>query len=65
MNLEEIKKAIEQGYSVKWSNDSYKVIKDNIGQYLIIYEPNGHAIGLFWADGKTLNGAEKDFYIKN
>ncbi len=65
MNLDEIKQAIEKGKSVKWANDSYNVIKDNIGQYLIICKQNNHAIGLTWADDKTLNGKEKDFYINN
>jgi hypothetical protein len=65
MNLQEIKQAIEQGKNVKWTNDNYNVIKDNKNQYLIICENNNHTIGLFWADEKTLNGKEEDFYIKN
>ena len=65
MNLDEIKQAIEQGKSAKWANDNYNVIKDSIGQYLIICKQNNHAIGLTWADDKTLNGKEQDFYIEN
>ena len=64
MNLAEIKDAVNQGKTVCWSNDSYHVIKDNIDQWLIIHLPNDSAIGLTWKDEKTMNGDEKDFYIK-
>lgn len=62
MTLAQIKKAVNAGKTVHWSNDAYKVIKDNRGQYLIMHS-NGSGIGLTWADDKTLNGKEKDFYI--
>jgi hypothetical protein len=65
MNAQEIKQAIEDGKTVKWSNDNYNVIKDSKNQYFIKCVSNSHAIGLFWADEKTLNGKEQDFYIKN
>jgi hypothetical protein len=64
MNLHEIKSAVEAGLPVHWSNDGYKVIKDKIGQFLVIFEPNQSCIGLTWKDGITLNGKESDFYIK-
>jgi hypothetical protein len=64
MNLHEIKSAVEAGLPVHWSNDGYKVIKDKIGQFLVIFEPNQSCIGLTWKDGVTLNGKESDFYIK-
>jgi hypothetical protein len=64
MNLYEIKLAVEAGLPVHWSNDGYKVIKDKIGQFLVIFEPNQSCIGLTWKDGVTLNGKESDFYIK-
>ena len=64
MTLAEIKKAIAENKEVRWSNDGYKVYKDNIGQYLITFTPNEHTIGLTWLDGITLNGDKKDFYIK-
>lgn len=63
MNLQEIKQAIEEGKKVYWSNLSYEVIKDNIGQYLI--KSGSHCIGLTWADEVTLNGEEKDFFTKD
>jgi hypothetical protein len=64
MTLNEIKYAVEKGRSVHWANDGYSVIKDNLGQFLVIFEPNQSCIGLTWQDGITLNGKESDFYIK-
>jgi hypothetical protein len=61
MNLEQIKKAIAEGKKVYWSSGLYEVIKDG-NQYLIKCSSNGHCIGLTWADGKTLNGKESDFF---
>jgi hypothetical protein len=37
----------------------YEVIKDKIGQYLIVCK-TGYCVGLTWKDGTTLNG--EDFY---
>lgn len=39
----EVKNAVDKGFIVKWSNDAYTVIKDNLGQYLI--ECNGDYVG--------------------
>jgi len=64
MTLQEIKTAIEEGKKVHWSSSIYNVIKDNIGQYLIICTQNQHCIGLTRGDGKTMNGKEEDFYIE-
>lgn len=64
MTLQEIKDAIDSGKKVCWSNDMYDVIKDKLGQYLIVCSSNQHTIGLTWADGVTMNGKEEDFYIK-
>ncbi len=63
MTLAEIKEAIAQGKKVHWSNHAYDVIKDRIGQYLIICNLNESCIGLTWKDGKTMNGKEEDFFI--
>lgn len=63
MNLQQIKQAIAEGKTVHWGNPSYQVIKDKIGQYLIVHD-RGHCIGLTWQDGVTLNGDEKDFFIQ-
>ena len=62
MTESEIKQAVDEGKTVHWSSEAYVVIKDSKGQYLIKCIPNNHCIGLTWADGKTLNGKEEDFY---
>jgi len=63
MKLEEIKKAVDEGKSVKWASNLYDVVKDNIGQYLIICSDNQYTIGLTWKDNITLNGKPSEFYI--
>lgn len=63
MSLEEIKTAVESGKGVYWSNNGYRVIKDNIGQWLIEH-CDGHCIGLTHRDGKTMNGNPEDFFIE-
>lgn len=63
MTLDQIKQALAEGKRVHWANDGYEVIRDNIGQYLIIYEHNGSAIGLTHMDGVSLNGIPSEFYI--
>lgn len=64
MNLLEIKKAILEGKTVHWSNESYIVIKDDIGQYLIKCISNESCIGLTHKDEVTMNGQESEFFIK-
>ena len=64
MNLKEIKAAVEAGEIVCWKSNSYIVIKDNLGQWLICHY-NGYCIGLTWDDNATMNGAEEDFYIES
>lgn len=63
MTLEQIKAAVAAGRTVHWSNDGYDVIRDNVGQWLIIYRPNRHCIGLTHADGVTMNGRPDEFYL--
>ena len=65
MNLKEIKQAVDSGLTVHWANDSYRVIKDTLGQYLIKCRINGSCIGLHGIGGEykdVLNGAEHEFY---
>lgn len=64
MTAEQIKSAVTAGKRVYWGNEGYEVIKDSLGQYLIIYTPSGYCIGLTHRDGQTLNGKEADFFIK-
>jgi hypothetical protein len=63
MTIEQIKGAIDLGLRVKWANDGYDVIKDSIGQYLIVFRPNGHCFGLTNQAGDKLNGDESQFYV--
>ena len=63
MNIAEIKAAVDAGKSVYWSNAGYVVRKDILGQYLIIFEPNGSAIGLTDKSGCRLNGQEEGFFL--
>ena len=64
MTLNEIKSAVEAGKVVHWANDGYSVVKDSIGQFLVIFKYNDSCISLTWQDGKTLNGQESEFYIR-
>ena len=65
MNLEHIIKAVDSGEVVHWKNTGYRVIRDSIGQLLIIWDYKGRSencIGLTQSDFKTLNGHQDDFY---
>jgi len=46
MNVKEIKKHIDDGHKVTINNRAYKLIKDNLNQYLIICLLNDYCIGL-------------------
>ena len=41
------------------------VRKDTLGQYLIVFEPNGSAIGLTDRSGGRLNGQEEAFFLSD
>ena len=61
MNLEEIKSVVDEGGVVHWKSKAYTVEKWS-GDYSIVHQ-NGHAIGLTWLDGQTLNGKAEDFFV--
>lgn len=63
MNIEDIKTAADAEKTVHWANTGYVVRKDRLGQYLIVYLPNGSAIGLTNRAETQLNGAEDAFSI--
>jgi hypothetical protein len=64
MKAAEIKRALDEGLTVFWSNPSYEVIPgDGCDGYFICCKQTGHCISLTHADGLTLNGAETDFFI--
>ena len=62
MTIAEIKEAVENGKKVIWIHSSYKVIKDNIGQFLIKHD-SGDCIGLTNKAGDKLNGDESEFFV--
>lgn len=63
MTLQEIKQAIAEGKTVCWASPAYRVIRDTIGQYLIICLLTEYCIRLTRQDDVTLNGQEHDFFI--
>lgn len=63
MTLDEIKQAVEDGKTVHWASRAYKVVKDDVGQWLIVCTLNNHAIGLTWRDGVTMNGKPEEFFL--
>lgn len=63
MTLDEIKQAVEAGKTVHWATRSYRVVKDSVGQWLIVCDLNNYAIGLTWRDGVTVNGKPEDFFL--
>lgn len=62
MTLIEIKRAVADGLTVCWCGKNYQVVRDALGEYLIRCTNNGDSISLTWMDGKTLNGAESEFF---
>lgn len=62
-SITQIKGAVDLGLRVKWANSGYDVIRDSLGQYLVIYRPNGHAWGLTNINGDKLNGDISQFFI--
>ena len=63
MNIAEIKSAVDAGKTVHRANEGYRVHKDDLGQYLITYQPNGSTIGLTGRSGERLNEDEAEFFI--
>ena len=64
MHVAEIIRAVDEGLQVYWQSPSYEVIRGSMGSdYLIHSLATGHCIKLLQSDGKTLNGANDDFYI--
>jgi hypothetical protein len=63
MTLNQIKEAVEAGKTVYWVNPAYRVIKDNIDQWLIHCTFNNHYWGLTHRDGVTMNEKPEDFHV--
>jgi hypothetical protein len=65
MNVQEIKRAVDEGLQVCWTSTAYKVWKQQgSSSYFISCGTTGHTIGLTWADGVTLNGLEEEFFVE-
>jgi len=63
MTLNEIQTAVSEGRRVFWKSTAYEVIKDNLGQWLIMCHMNGSCTGLTWRDGVTMNETPADFFM--
>jgi len=63
MNIAEINAAVDAGKTVHLANEGYLVHKDDLGQYLITFAPNGSTIGLTDRSGGQLNRDEADFFV--
>jgi hypothetical protein len=67
MTLDEIKAAVRAGKTVHWANKGYVVVrhvrKSGEEAWSLVFEPNGHGIGLTHADGVTMNGEQEKFFI--
>lgn len=63
MNLDQIKKAVDDGKTVNWKNAGYVVKKDRkTGKYYVMFLHNKSMVGLTDEDGK-LEGNASDFYV--
>lgn len=63
MNAQQIRDLVDAGKTVYCDSESYIVIKDSIGQYLIKSLDNHYYIGLTHRDSVTLNGTH--FFVKD
>lgn len=57
-----LKKDVDNGKDLRWSNTGYKVIKDSSGDYLIQWTKTGDCIGLTNKAGDKLNGNPGQFF---
>lgn len=63
MTLNEVKTAVRAGRTVYVRTEAYLVVRDNLGQWLIVCAQNGYTTGLTWRDGIRMNCAEEDFIL--
>lgn len=57
-SYEEVREAVNAGKTVRCNGSkAYKVIKDNLSQYFVVCETNGHLVGI-----KAYNYC--DFYVE-
>lgn len=63
MTLSEIQAAVLDGQKVHWKTKAYEIIRDKIGQWLVVCRETGGCWGLVWADKTTVNGKPWDFFV--
>lgn len=64
MNLDQIKQAVDNGETVHWATENYKVIKNKFGEYLIWSQCNDVYWGLTHRDNITVNcNNPEEFFI--
>lgn len=63
-SVDEIKEMVLAGTKVFYQSQSYEVrYWPKNDSFVVVCTHNGHAIGLTWQDGVTLNGKLEDFFI--
>ena len=63
MTREQLIKAIDEGKKVYDKNIGYECYKNECGEYLVTYRPNGYTIGIFHQDGIGMNVRPEDCFI--
>ena len=63
MNLDLIKAAINDGVEVFWKSKNYKVKCDKHGQWVIVFAPTGHCVGLTRRDGTLIESPDSFFIL--
>ena len=64
MTKHELIKALDSGFDVRWSNDSYECFNDVTGIYSVICTSNDSMIGIFSKDMQRSNIGLNDCDIK-
>jgi len=64
MNIDDIKKAVDLGKTVHWSNEGYQVVKSKDGDsYGVLFLVNDNYVNLEFED--SLQGDEADFFLSD
>ena len=63
MKLQEIKDAVNNGKTVHWANEGYKVKRWQGDHWVVVCTHNDHAVGLTRVDGITMTHNEAEFFI--
>ena len=63
MDLESIKKFVDNGHKVFLGNENYQVKYDEANGYVIVCLSNGYMIGLTHKNGLTINADPSEFFV--